>query len=88
MLDETISPDGKQLAAVVQTKSGTNLLVTKADDTLLADAKELNVRACKAIWRPDGLELVVVRADDCGSRTRASSCGCRSRIRRPRRRSG
>ena len=65
MLDETISPDGKQLAAVVQTKSGTNLLVTKADDTLLADAKELNVRACKAIWRPDGLELVVVRADDC-----------------------
>ena len=33
--------------------------------TLLADAKELNVRACKAIWRPDGQELVVVRADDC-----------------------
>ncbi|MEZ0293667.1 MAG: PASTA domain-containing protein, partial [Solirubrobacteraceae bacterium] len=69
VLDETISPDGKQLAAVVQTKSGTNLLVTKADDTLLADAKELNVRACKAIWRPDGLELVVVRADDCFATT-------------------
>jgi hypothetical protein len=23
------------------------------------------VRACKVIWRPDGLELVVVQADDC-----------------------
>ena len=65
VLDEAVSPDGKQLAAVVLTKSGTNLLVTKADDTLLANAKELNVRACKAIWRPDGRELVVVRADDC-----------------------
>ena len=51
------------------TKSGTNLLVTKADDTLLANAKALNVRACKAIWRPDGLELVVVRADDCSRPT-------------------
>ena len=69
VLDEVISPDGKQLAAVVSTKSGTNLLVTKADDTLLANAKALNVRACKVIWRPDGLELVVVRSDDCGATT-------------------
>jgi hypothetical protein len=25
------------------------------------------VIGCKAVWRPDGLELVAVQADDCGN---------------------
>jgi beta-lactam-binding protein with PASTA domain len=65
-LDAVISPDGKQLVEVVLAKDGTtNLVLTKADDFLLAEGKELGVRACKAIWRPDGLELVVVRSESC-----------------------
>jgi hypothetical protein len=40
-------------------------MLTKRDDFRLANAKSLGVIACKVIWRPDGQQLVVVRADDC-----------------------
>ena len=68
VLDAALSPDGKQLAVVVLGRGGrTNLLMTKSDDFLLQDqrVKPLGVRACKVIWRPDGQELLVVRADRC-----------------------
>ncbi len=71
VLDAAISPDGKQLAAVVLAADGTtDLFLGKPDNLLLSDAKPVGVRACKVIWRPDGEQLVVVRADDClGSTT-------------------
>ena len=66
MIDAAISLDGKQLAAVVLAADGTtDLFLGKPDNLLLSDAKAVGVRACKVIWRPDGEELVVVRADDC-----------------------
>ena len=67
VLDAVISPDGKQMAVVRVGGDGRpELLLAKPDDFLLqSDPKPLGVRACKVIWRPDGQELVVVRADDC-----------------------
>jgi dipeptidyl aminopeptidase/acylaminoacyl peptidase len=67
VLDAVISPDGKQMAVVQVGGDGRpELLLAKPDDFLLAaDPKPLGVRACKVIWRPDGRQLVVVRADDC-----------------------
>ena len=41
------------------------LFVTTRQDFLLQDAKRLGVGACKAVWRPDGKEILVVRADNC-----------------------
>jgi hypothetical protein len=71
VLDAALSPDGKRLAIINLGASGRpELLLTKPGGFLLADAEALDVRACKVIWRPDGKELVVVRADDCfGSAT-------------------
>jgi dipeptidyl aminopeptidase/acylaminoacyl peptidase len=65
VLDAAISPDGKQMAVVNLDGDGPELLLAKPGDFKLADAKPLGVRACKVVWRPDGRELVVVRADDC-----------------------
>ena len=66
MLDAAISPDGKQIAAVVPTQERDEPAGRpSATTSLLPNAKELNVQACKAIWRPDGRELLVVHADDC-----------------------
>ncbi|MET0768367.1 MAG: PASTA domain-containing protein, partial [Solirubrobacteraceae bacterium] len=66
VIDAAISPDGKTLAAAVLGKDGRSELVfAKPDDLLLTDPKPQDVPACKAIWRPDGLQLVVVQADDC-----------------------
>jgi beta-lactam-binding protein with PASTA domain len=70
VLDAAISPDGKQMAVVNLDREGPELLLANPGDFKLADAKPLGVRACKVVWRPDGKELVVVRADDClGSET-------------------
>ena len=73
VLDAALSPDGKRLAIINLGASGRpELVFTKPDDFLLANpkAKPAGVIACKVIWRPDGKELVVVRADDCfGSAT-------------------
>ena len=71
VLDASISPDGKRLAIINLGANGRpELLFTKPDGFLLANAKPAGVIACKVIWRPDGKELVVVRADDCfGSAT-------------------
>jgi beta-lactam-binding protein with PASTA domain len=66
VLDAAISPDGKRMAvAVLGANERPELLLAKRGDFLLANAKPLGVRACKVIWRPDGVELVVVQADDC-----------------------
>ena len=62
----SFSPDGKTVAVAQLDKDGrSELIFAKPDDLLLTDAKPQNVPACKAIWRPDGLQLVVVQADDC-----------------------
>jgi Tol biopolymer transport system component len=66
VLDAAISPDGKQMAVAQLGANGrAELFMAKRGDFLLSDAKPLGVRACKVIWRPDGVELVVVQADDC-----------------------
>jgi beta-lactam-binding protein with PASTA domain len=66
VLDAAISPDGKQMAVVNLGANGrAELLLTKRGDFRLAEAKALDVRACKVIWRPDGVDLVVVQADSC-----------------------
>jgi len=65
-LDAVPSPDGKQLAVVRLGKDGVPLLfLAKPGDFLLSDPRPLGVVACKATWRPDGKELLVVRADNC-----------------------
>lgn len=66
LLDATLSPDGRQMAVARIGASGRGeLFVTKAGDFDLVDARRMGVAACKVIWRPDGRELLVVRADDC-----------------------
>ncbi len=70
VLDAALSPNGKRLAIINVGPSGRpELLFAKPGDFLLTDAKPAGVIACKVIWRPDGKELVVVRADDCGAAT-------------------
>jgi beta-lactam-binding protein with PASTA domain len=72
VLDAAIDPvDGKRMAVVNLGANGrAELFIAKRGDFALADAKRLGVRACKVIWRPDGVEVVVVQADDClGSET-------------------
>ena len=59
------------------------LYLGKPKDFLLTEAKPQGVRACKVAWRSDGLELVVVQADEVlPARPTASSRGCRSTSRR------
>ena len=66
VLDAAISPDGKRLAVVNLGANGrAELFVTKRNDFKLAEAKKLGVRACKVIWRPDSVDLVIVQSDVC-----------------------
>jgi beta-lactam-binding protein with PASTA domain len=65
VLDFSISPDGKRMAAVANFDTDAfQLYLGKPKDFLLTEAKPQNVRACKVAWRSDGLELVVVQADE------------------------
>jgi Tol biopolymer transport system component len=64
VLDMAISPDGKQAVYVANFDSDAfQLYLGKPNDFLLTKAKPQGVRACKAAWRSDGVELVVVQAD-------------------------
>jgi hypothetical protein len=71
MLDAAISPDGKQMAVVANFNQPKQMriLIAKRNDFLLQDAKDLKVKACKAIWLPDQTEVLVVQADDCNTAT-------------------
>jgi Tol biopolymer transport system component len=63
-IDLALSPDGKQMAVVANFDGDIfQLYLAKPKDFLLTDAKPQGVRACKAAWRSDGQELVVVQAD-------------------------
>jgi beta-lactam-binding protein with PASTA domain len=65
VIDFAISPDGKQMVAVANFDSPTfQLYLGKPKDLLLTDAKPLGVQACKVAWRSDGVEVVVVQADE------------------------
>ena len=65
VIDWSISPDGKTVAAVANFDSPTfQLYFGKPNDFLLTDAKPQGVRACKVAWRSDGQEVVVVQADE------------------------
>jgi WD40 repeat protein len=65
VLDFSLSPDGKRMAAVANFETDAfQLYLGKPKDFTLAEAKAQNVRACKVAWRSDGLELVVVQADE------------------------
>jgi beta-lactam-binding protein with PASTA domain len=65
VIDWSISPDGKRLAAVANFDSDAfQLYFGKPKDVLLSDAKPQGVRACKVAWRSDGKEVVVVQADE------------------------
>jgi len=64
VIDWAPSPDGKTVAAVANFDSDAfQLYFAKPKDFLLTDAKPQGVRACKAAWRSDGQEIVVVQAD-------------------------
>src|SRR3954451_7816224 len=64
VIDWEPSPDGKTVAAVANFDSDAfQLYFAKPKDFLLTDAKPQGVRACKAAWRSDGQEIVVVQAD-------------------------
>ena len=64
VIDFAISPDGKQMVAVANFDAEAfQLYLGKPKDFLLTDAKPLGVQACKAGWRSDNLEVVVVQAD-------------------------
>jgi hypothetical protein len=65
VIDFSISPDGKRMAAVANFDTDAfQLYLGKPKDFPLAEAKPQNVRACKVAWRSDGVELVVVQADE------------------------
>jgi beta-lactam-binding protein with PASTA domain len=65
VIDAAVSPDGKSLALVSNIKSPFfRLYLGKANDFPMAKAKATPVPACKVIWRPDSVELVVVQGDD------------------------
>jgi beta-lactam-binding protein with PASTA domain len=65
VLDWSISPDGKRAAMIANFDGGAfQLYLGKPNDFTLAEAKPQPVRACKVAWRSDGLELVVVQADE------------------------
>jgi beta-lactam-binding protein with PASTA domain len=68
VIDFSISPNGKQMAAVANFDTDAfQLYLGKPKDFLLTEAKPQNVRACKVAWRSDGVDLVVVVADElCG----------------------
>jgi beta-lactam-binding protein with PASTA domain len=64
VLDMAISPDGKRAVYVANFDSDAfQLYLGKPTDFGLAKAKPQGVRACKAAWRSDGFDLVVVQAD-------------------------
>ena len=64
-IDAAISPDGKRMVVVANFEGDVfQLFMTKPKDFLLTDAKPLGVRACKATWRSDNQEVVVVQADE------------------------
>jgi len=72
VLDAAISPNGKFMAVVANFEKDTpafRLYFTVPGDYALEEAKVQPVNACKATWRPDSLEVIVVRADDCRSDT-------------------
>ncbi|MGH2919559.1 MAG: PASTA domain-containing protein, partial [Solirubrobacteraceae bacterium] len=59
----SISPDGRQLAAISNLGGGSfRLALTKTADLKLEDAETLRVAACDVAWRPDGAEVAVVQA--------------------------
>ena len=65
VIDFAISPDGKRMAAVANFDTDAfQLYLGKPKDFLLTEAKPQGVRACKVAWRSDGLEIVVVQADE------------------------
>ena len=65
VIDWSISPDGKTVAAVANFDSPAfQLYLGKPKDFLLTDAKPQGVRACKVAWRSDDQEVVVVQADE------------------------
>ena len=68
VLDMSISPDGKRMAAVANfgaSAAGFTLSFTDPGDFLLGGARTTQVEACKLAWRPDSLEVAAVQADDC-----------------------
>jgi dipeptidyl aminopeptidase/acylaminoacyl peptidase len=65
VIDWSISPDGKTVAAVANFDSDAfQLYFAKPKDVLLTDAKPQGTRACKVVWRSDGQEVVMVQADE------------------------
>jgi beta-lactam-binding protein with PASTA domain len=69
VIDAALSPDGKRLALVANTRSSNffRLYMTKPGDFTLEEARATTVRACKAAWRSDSREIVVVQADEACS---------------------
>jgi beta-lactam-binding protein with PASTA domain len=65
VLDASYSPDGSRMAIVSNQGGGPfQVFLAKRGDVLLTSAKPTDVRACQAIWRTDGRELVVVQKDE------------------------
>jgi hypothetical protein len=65
VIDASLSNDSRRLALVSNQGGGPfQLYLAKPGDLLLTSAKPTGVRACKAAWRSDSRELVVVQADE------------------------
>jgi dipeptidyl aminopeptidase/acylaminoacyl peptidase len=67
VIDAAFSPDAKRLAIVsnLVTRGEFQVLMTTPADLGREPGKAIGVTACKVTWRPDGIELVVMQADDC-----------------------
>lgn len=65
------SAGGGSIAAISNIGSGAfQVTLAEAKDTELVDGRPLKVNACAVDWRPDGRELVIMRADaDCAQAT-------------------
>jgi hypothetical protein len=66
VIDLAISPDEKRMAVVANYDSSRfEVYLTTPGDFELAKAKRLPIQACTVAWRPDSLELAIVKADNC-----------------------
>ncbi len=67
VLDAAYSPDGKRLAIVSNLTGPGEFRVSLTSPARLDSdpGTPLPVTGCKVVWRPDGIELVVMQNDDC-----------------------
>jgi len=70
VLEEVYSAGGQRIAAITNLQTDRfEIVFAAASDLRLVQPTATSTQACDLAWRPDGLEMVVVQADDACSET-------------------